>query len=320
MIHSVRVRAACRLHFGMFGFGHSNKPQFGGVGMMVAPPAIEVTFSPSARFKATGSLMDRAQGFVEMAAARWGLPGLPPLEVRIQSPPDHIGLGVGTQLGLSIAAGMRRFLMLPDLPVERLAADVGRGKRSAVGSYGFRDGGLIVDAGHGPGQSIGNLSHRVANPADWRVLLVIPTGQRGLADTNEADAFARLQSVPEAVTRQLCHIVEREMLPALGRNDCIDFGEAVYRYGRLAGECFSVVQGGPFASPSIAERIEAIRDRGVPGVGQSSWGPTVFAICSSHSDAEALVTSLQSAPSLRGCHLEIALPSNTGAKIEVQHD
>jgi beta-RFAP synthase len=320
MTHSVRVRAPCRLHFGMFGFGHGDSPQFGGVGMMVEPPAVEVTVTPAETFKVTGLLADRAQCFAKMAASRWRLPSLPACEIRVQSPRDHVGLGVGTQLGLSVAVGLRRFLNLQDLPIETLAADVGRGMRSAVGTYGFRSGGLIVDAGHSPGQSIGNLSRREAIPADWRVLLVAPQGQRGLAGTSEAGAFTRLPPVPRTVTRQLWQIVERELLPALHCGDCATFGDAVYRFGRLSGECFSTVQGGPFASQAIAEQIEAIRDAGIPGVGQSSWGPTVFAICSSQADAQALVTSLGSMPWGRGCLLDIALPSNTGAQLEVRHD
>ena len=104
--------------------------------------------------------------------------------------------------------------------------------------------------------------------------------------------------MPDEVTQRLWQITEDEMLPAVDRADCAAFGDAVYRFGRLAGECFAAVQGGPFASREIGRLIDAIRDYGVRGVGQSSWGPTVFAICSSPSDAEALVQSTaQSGPS-----------------------
>ena len=48
MTRSVHVRAPCRLHFGMFGFGRTSGPQLGGVGVMVEPPAVEVTIEPAA--------------------------------------------------------------------------------------------------------------------------------------------------------------------------------------------------------------------------------------------------------------------------------
>ena len=53
MTHAVHVRAPCRLHFGMFSFGHADRPQFGGVGVMIDPPAVELTFIPAARFNVT---------------------------------------------------------------------------------------------------------------------------------------------------------------------------------------------------------------------------------------------------------------------------
>jgi beta-RFAP synthase len=304
----------------MFSFGHAGRAQFGGVGVMIEPPAVEVTITPAPRFHASGLLSDRVKAFVELAAARWELPSLPACQIFVRSPRDHIGLGIGTQLGLSVAAGMHRFLGLAELPIAALAASVGRGKRSAVGTYGFQRGGLIVDAGHRGDESVGDLAHRIAIPEAWRFVLVTPPGQRGLAGAHETDAFARLPPVPESVTRQLWLITERDMLPALERGDCTLFGEAVYRFGRLAGVCFSAVQGDPFANKEIANLVDAIRSFGVTGVGQSSWGPTVFAICSSSSEAETLVESLRGRPDLQRCDLDISAPCNAGARIVVLDD
>ena len=50
MTRHVQVRAPCRLHFGIFGFGRSSGPQWGGVGVMVEPPAVNVTIEPAAEF------------------------------------------------------------------------------------------------------------------------------------------------------------------------------------------------------------------------------------------------------------------------------
>jgi beta-RFAP synthase len=304
----------------MFSFGHADQPQFGGIGVMIDPPAVEVTITPAPRFHVSGSHTDRVKAFVELAAARWQLSGLPSCEIFVRSPRDHIGLGVGTQMGLSVAVGLRRFLGLVELPIDALAVDIGRAKRSAVGTHGFHHGGLIVDAGHRAGQSVGDLAIRVAVPPAWRFVLIAPPGQQGLAGAHESDAFARLPPVPESVTRQLWQITERDMLPALERDDCSVFGDAVYRFGRLAGECFSAVQDGPFANEEIANLVDAIRSFGVTGVGQSSWGPTVFAICSSSSEAETLVESLRSLPDLRPCDFDIAAPSNLGARIDMRED
>jgi beta-RFAP synthase len=315
MNHAVHVRAPCRLHFGMFSFGHADRPQFGGVGMMIDPPAVEVDICPAASFSVSGSLADRARQFAELAAAAWKLPTLPQCQLEVRAPSDHVGLGVGTQLGLAIAAGLRRWLRLPELSIDALAAAVGRANRSAVGTYGFQRGGFIVDVGITGNRSAERLKRRLDIPADWRIVLVRAEHRRGLAGAPEADAFARLPPVPEHVTRELWQITEREMLPAVERSDCNAFGEAVYRFGRLAGECFAAAQGGPFADDAIAGVVERIRNHGVRGVGQSSWGPTVFAVCRSQAEAEALVDWLRKSVSPARHEITIANPNNVGAAI-----
>jgi beta-RFAP synthase len=299
----------------MFGFGHADRPQFGGIGVMIDPPAVEVEIAPAARFQLAGSHRERAADFAQLAANAWQLAELPLCRVRVAAPSDHVGLGVGTQLGLAIAAGLRRFLKLPDIAVDELAQSVGRASRSAVGSYGFQYGGLIVDAGRDADQIIGKLQRRAAVPNAWRFVVVRPIAQRGLAGPIEADAFARLPPVPQQVTQELWRLTTDQMLPVLERGDCAAFGEAVYRFGRMAGECFAPVQGGPFASPEITHLVDAIRGRGVPGVGQSSWGPTVFAICESEVKAESLCDWLLRKLDPLELEISIARPNNEGAVI-----
>src|SRR4051794_1934791 len=256
---AVRVRAPSRLHFGMFSFGHSDRAQFGGVGVMIEPPAVEVTISSASRLVLRGSMADRARQIVELLSASWKLAELPTCIIEIQSPSNHIGLGVGTQLSLAIAAGLRKYLQLPELFAEDLAISVGRGSRSAVGTYGFAHGGLIVDAGKGPGEPIGTLARRAALPRHWRFVLVRKVRAGGLAGMSEAAAFAKLPPVPEDVARELWSVTTEEMLPAVECADCDRFGEAVYRFGYTAGQCFSAAQGGPFANDEIGRTIELIR-------------------------------------------------------------
>jgi beta-RFAP synthase len=315
MTQAVHVSAPCRLHFGLFGFGRSSGPQWGGVGVMVEPPNVQLAIEPADQFSASGLLAARAERFARSAALAWQLPELPACRIRIESPPEHTGLGVGTQLGLSIAAGMRRFLQLPDLAPDALAESVGRGKRSAVGTYGFHLGGLIVDAGKESGQVLGKLSERALVPDDWRFVLISSAKERGLSGDTEADAFSRLPPVPGEITQELWRLTEEEVLPAVKRGDCAAFGEAVYHFGRFAGECFAAVQGGPFASDEIGRLIDALREHGVDGVGQSSWGPTVFAIVPHEADARALADWLHTAMRLPRDTIAIARANNVGAAV-----
>jgi predicted sugar kinase len=72
------------------------------------------------------------------------------------------------------------------------------------------------------------------------------------------------------------------------------FGDAVHEFNRRAGEPFAAAQGGAYASPAIAELIVELRALGIRGVGQSSWGPTVFAMVPDSDTALSLVLRYRS--------------------------
>jgi predicted sugar kinase len=105
------------------------------------------------------------------------------------------------------------------------------------------------------------------------------------------------------------------VLSAVEIRDFKAFGEAIYEYGRLAGECFAVVQGGPYANEKVAARVRLFRRLGALGVGQSSWGPTVFAATASQESAEDLVGRLWFELDDEKLSFEIAAPDNQGATI-----
>jgi beta-ribofuranosylaminobenzene 5'-phosphate synthase len=59
--------------------------------------------------------------------------------------------------------------------------------------------------------------------------------------------------------------------------------------------------------------VEAVRRFGVQGVGQSSWGPTVFAILPNAAAANTLVDQLSTLSELAGTTYTIAAADNRGA-------
>ncbi len=312
----VKVSAPCRLHFGMFSFGRPDCPQFGGVGMMIEPPTIELSISPAGLFIACGDCADRVRDCTRRLTHAWNLDSPPPCKIEVRSAPSHVGLGVGTQLGLSVAAGLRQYLELPARPLESLAIDVGRGMRSAVGTYGFRHGGLIVDRGKLAGEQLGTFDRRLAIPASWRIVLVRPHNAEGVSGSEEAQKFTNLPAIPDDVTHDLWRITGEEMLPSVESGDCAAFGDAVYRFGRIAGRCFAAAQGGAFASSAIEQLVEKIRAFGVPGTGQSSWGPTVFAITNDEEEARNLADWLSHQPEYCDHTIQVARPNNCGACVE----
>ena len=82
------------------------------------------------------------------------------------------------------------------------------------------------------------------------------------------------------------------MAPAVERGDCAKFGDALYEYGVVAGNCFAPVQGGPFNGPVLTELVARMRALGARGVGQRSWGPTVFAVMPNDAEAASFARAI----------------------------
>jgi beta-RFAP synthase len=315
----VTVSAPSRLHFGLFAFGGEGR-QFGGVGVMIDQPRLELALRPASELTVTGPLAERGRAF----ALRWAqshadLP-LPRCGLEIlATPPEHAGLGVGTQLGLSIAAGLNAFYGLaPAGPLE-LARSVGRGLRSAVGTYGFLMGGLIAERGKLPHEALSPLDLRIDMPAEWRFVLFQPPAAPGLAGQEEEQAISSLPPVTAEVTRTLVSIAQDELFPAAAQANFAAFSNSLYRYGELAGQCYAGRQGGPFNGPLLARLVQTLRAVGVVGVGQSSWGPTIFALCEHQASAEEAIERFRRAwDAPAGVAARIAAPANRGAVVTVR--
>ncbi len=316
MSREVLISAASRLHFGMFSFGHVDQRQFGGVGVMVNRPRVELTVSEGTTLRVSGPLAQRVANMIGHLGREWGLASPPACQVNVKcAPPPHTGLGVGTQLDLAVAAGLRHFLGQPRLSPIELAGYTGRGGRSSIGTHGFVYGGLLVDTGKLAEEPLGTLEARHPVPSTWRIVLIRTSQQPGPSGMPEKTAFKRLAPVPPAVTDELWKITRHELLPALHKSDLAKFGEAVYQFGLLAGGCFAEVQDGPFASQPIQKLVDAIRARGVAGTGQSSWGSTVFAFTGDQTEAEALSHTLTTEEGIDSGSITIAEPNNDGATV-----
>lgn len=310
------VRAPSRLHFGMFSFGAADERSFGGVGCAIDSPGLELRVAPANRFRCEGPLSERVEQFARRMAASQGLQRPPPCCVRVsQAPPEHVGLGTGTQLGLAVAAGLSAFCGWPEGDPVHWARAVGRGARSAIGVYAFHRGGLLVESGKREAEEISPLAARVELPEVWRFLLVRPREGLGLSGAAERDAFAGLPAPPRDVTAELCRKVLLELLPAARQADFEEFGESLYAFGRLAGSCFAARQEGEYASRQTADWVAALRRLGSRGVGQSSWGPTVFALCESQASAEQLAREVGRRPLFQNAVTDIAAPDNRGAEV-----
>lgn len=316
----ITIATGARLHFGLLAHRPAGGPEFGGVGVMVDQPR----FFLSARARAAGE--DRivasqtacARVRDVLARVRTTSPPerpVPAIAVRVSEEiPPHVGFGSGTQLALAVARAAAAIAGEGTLEAAELARRTGRGRRSAVGVHGFDHGGLLIDGGKVRPDALGALLGRCDFPAEWRWVLVTPRNRTGLFSDAEREAFRRLPPMPAATTDFLYRLALSELLPAARGADFARFSAALHEFGRIVGEFFAPLQGGTFAHPAARELVPKLRRRGVTGIAQTSWGPTLCILCAEQLQAEALARELE-AESAGGSDVRIARPLNAGASV-----
>lgn len=312
---TVRVRASARLHLGFLDLNGGLGRRFGSLGLAIDEPAVELVLSGAPGLDVEGPEPDRLRRYAEEAAALLGVPKRARLVLRSAIPP-HAGFGSGTQLALAVAAGLAK-LHGARFDPDAAAAALDRGNRSGIGLAAFMRGGLILDGGRGPDGAPPPTIARMPLPAAWRILLVIDHAAAGIHRPEEAEAFRRLPPFPLADAAHLCHLTLMRILPAAATGDVFGFGEGIAELQRRIGDHFAPAQGGRYASPRVAEVLAGCEARGVPGIGQSSWGPTGFAIIGSEAEAARLVTSLTALGLPAGIELKIVRARNSGARVSI---
>jgi beta-RFAP synthase len=215
---------------------------------------------------------------------------------------------------LALGVGLARLL--------GLAADAGavvrvleRGARSGIGLGAFLTGGFLVDGGRGAAAEPPPIISRLAFPETWRLLLICDGSGPGLSGEAERAAFRALPPFPADDAAHLCRLTLMRLLPAIAEADLQVAGLALGELQRVVGDHFAPAQGARFTSPGVAAALGWIEAQGYAGVGQSSWGPTGFALLPDDTTAMRLCSAMQGrlGPALT---TSIVAGRNHGAEIE----
>ena len=287
-VSSVEVTVPARLHLGFLDLEGGLGRRFGSIGLAIDGIETRLVAEPSAAITATGPSADRAAAFGRRIAAALGVPGAK-LTVA-EAIPEHAGLGSGTQMGLAVGTAIAR-VYGSDTGARAIAMMLGRGERSGIGIGAFEQGGVLVDGGRrveadgAPAPIVSRLEF----PPAWRVFLIFDTASEGLHGEAETDAFQKLPTFAPQTAAHLCRLVLMSALPALAEADLPRFSAAIAEIQRTVGDHFAPAQGGRYASPKVAEVLAWLADRGIVGLGQSSWGPTGFAFLGEAAAAEAIL-------------------------------
>ncbi len=309
----ISVEAPARLHFGFFDLQREVGRRFGSFGLTVSGIATRLVARRASGTRAHGVEQERVLEFAR--ALQCVHPGLEGVEVEVQQAiPAHAGLGSGTQLALAVGTALMR-LAGHHLPPAEIARRLARGARSGVGIGAFGHGGFLIDGGHGRANGVPMITARVDFPASWRVLLVLDRGAPGVHGPAERAAFAALAELPAALSAHLCRLILTRVLPGLVEQDLDEFGSALTEVQQRMGEHFAPAQGGRFASARVADVLTWLQAHGVTCVGQSSWGPTGFAIVESEARARQLLAAREAIALAPELELRVVSGRNRGADV-----
>jgi beta-RFAP synthase len=315
------VEAGARLHLGFLDLNGACGRRYGSIGVALERPRCVVEASPVPSGSAAA-----APEPVRSIQERLGPDlGADAVAVRVvEAIPPHAGFGSGTQLALAVALAASRAAGRP-LQIRELARRLGRGQRSGIGIAAFEGGGLVIDAGHpsgeGPDAAAGAadgpdpppviFQHPL--PEDWCFVLATPRAASGLSGATEQLAFRDLPPMDGARVGRICRLTLMQVAPAVLTGDIRSFGAGITEIQELVGEYFAPRQGGRFASTTGCEVVELARAQGAAGVGQSSWGPTVFALIRGEPAARALADAVRGAFGERLAWVDVTRARNQGA-------
>lgn len=266
--------------------------KFGSIGLSLEEPATVVNVRQANTLEAHGAGGERALVYAKHVLEGLGIHTGVVIQMH-EAIPEHAGLGSGTQCALAVGMAVARAYGHP-LSVREVAALVQRGKRSGIGIAAFEQGGLLVDGGLGEHTDTPPLLARMDFPEHWDVLLVMEPELRGVHGEQESRAFVELPPFAASDAAAIARLVLMKVLPGVAEGDLSAFGEGVREIQRMLGIHFAPAQDGSmYSSPRVAKVMSYLEARGVKCVGQSSWGPTGFAVVESGPELEKLVDDIR---------------------------
>ena len=288
---SVNVTTSSRLHMGFFDLNGGLGRKFGSIGLSLQAPVTSLSISPSKTFTAEGEGAERAIKIAQQVARHLNVDGGVHIHLD-QVIPEHSGLGSGTQLSLAVGMAMNA-LYQRNLTVNDIAVLMQRGTRSGIGLGTFAKGGLIVDGGRMSTSPVPPVIAGAEFPENWPILLIFDKSHSGVHGDQELAAFQNLPTFPESSAALLCRQVLVKALPAIAEGDLPAFGQAIQTLQSVTGDYFAPAQGGGrYTSRLVAEVLNQLQSNGVHCFGQSSWGPTGFAVFENQLEAETQLNQL----------------------------
>lgn len=279
----VHVMAPARLHLGFIDMHGGLGRDFGSLGVCLADIFTHVSAVSSGDIVIQGPSSHRASLYAGRILEHLNIQRGTGITIH-ESIPEHAGLGSGTQLSLAVGSAITALYDKPISP-DQIAVIMDRGARSGIGVGAFSRGGFLVDGGRGEHTELPPVISHMNFPEAWRFVLVFDEQLQGVHGPTEKKVFRNLAPMSERTTERLCRLVLMQVLPALAEEDCERFGSAISEIQRQVGDHFAPAQGGRYCSHLVSEVLPWMMGQSATGIGQSSWGPTGFAIYANETQA-----------------------------------
>ncbi len=310
---SIKIISPARLHFGFLNLGQNKKNSLGGIGLSINKFQTIIKVKKYHKLVVEGDVSNKGYGYVKNFCKKNKIK--PNFLVNIEKlTPEHIGLGSGTQLALSIGMAINKLNNL-NLSIIEIGRMLNRGIRSSVGLSNFVHGGFIIDLGI-ENNFFSNLS-KINFPDKWKIILIIHERNKGIYGSKEIKAFTKLKKSTKNIFN-LQSLVLKETYPYLVEKNFNAFSESITKIQGYMGKYFNKIQGGKYSSKIVSKVINFSKETKIKGYGQTSWGPTGFILLSNKENAQKIKYRLEK--KFANCNdlkFIICSGKNTGATIKV---
>ncbi len=291
----MKIETSARLHLSLIDLNGSEGRLDGGIGITLEQPSLSIDFKESKEdtkvlFQDSSNLKNKEVYESKIMEATHKMNNYLNTDTNYVYKinniyPIHHGLGLGTQLALSVAKLISTHHH-KNLSTLELAKIIQRGGTSGVGVYSFDQGGIIIDGGHKKSLKKDFLpssaSHvapppllaRYEFPEEWNILLITPNTNEGASGKNEINIFQQYSPISIEDVQKISYLTLMKLMPSVLEKDIYNFGDAVNKIQSLG---FKKIERN-LQNSQINDIINSMHQLNISAVGMSSFGPTCFGI------------------------------------------
>lgn len=301
----LKIESNSRLHLGFISLNTSSPYTYGGVGVSISGQPTIVNIKKSKKFESnlprniTNSILNFLRSMKLHTMIKIDC---------MHCPENHIGLGSGTQLMLSVEELITKFYKL-----DMNSNIFNRKFRSGIGVNSYKKGGFIIDAPKN-NLSQSEIIFQTKFPLEWKAILLFDNKKKGLHGKSEKNFFASTSS--HELRKKLSDITLNELIPSVIYKDFRIFAKSLTKFQKLNAMFYSKVQKSVYLSNDINKIINQISKRFIVGCGQSSWGPTSYMFVDSKNDLNEILPILDKAISMyNNLSYEVVSAKNKARKL-----